>query len=258
MFRRPAGPRAICAWCSELSQTRAGWRQRYEIQPEIAVNSASPAVIANQNLLSCNVATARIVSSRRSEALPAYIAMLRGINVSGQKAVRMERLRESCSALGFGSVQTYVQSGNVVFLERERSPSDLFKAIAQAILGDFGFEVSIVIRTSKEMKSMIERNPFLKDRGVDQSKLYVTFLLETPPKGDLKNLQKLSSEADRFHIGRQEIYLYCPGGYGRTKLSNSAFEKALSVRATTRNWKTVNALFEMASKLDRNSRGKIG
>jgi predicted ATPase len=61
------------------------------------------------------------------------------------------------------------------------------------------------------------------------------------------------TEPDRFHIGRQEIYLYCPGGYGKTKLSNTAFEKAPSVRATTRNWKTVNALFEMASKLDGNS-----
>lgn len=185
--------------------------------------------------------------------MTAYIAMLRGINVSGQKAVRMERLRESCAALGFLDIQTYVQSGNVVFREREKSPSDLSKAIAGAILGDFGFEVSILIRTSKEMKAVIERNPFLKDRGVDRSKLYTTFLLEGPLKGDLKNLEKFSSEADRFYIGRQEIYLYCPGGYGRTKISNTAIEKALSLRATTRNWKTVNALFEMASKLDRSS-----
>lgn len=179
--------------------------------------------------------------------------MLRGINVSGQKAVRMERLRESCAALGFRDIQTYVQSGNVVFLEGKKSPSDLSKSIGQAILGDFGFDVSVLVRKSKEMKAVIERNPFLKDRGVDRSKLYVTFLSEAPPESALKNLEKFSSEADQFYSRRQEIYLYCPGGYGKTKLSNTAFEKALSLRATTRNWKTVNALFEMASKLDGSS-----
>jgi uncharacterized protein (DUF1697 family) len=189
----------------------------------------------------------------RSETLPAYIAMLRGINVSGQKAIRMERLRESCGALGFRSIETYVQSGNVVFVEGPKLASSLSKDIGQAVLHDFGFDVTVLVRTSTEMRDLIQRNPFLKERGVDPSRLYVTFLSEAPSKKVLKNADGLSSEPDRFHIGRQEIYLYCPGGYGKTKLSNTAFEKALSVRATTRNWKTVNALFEMASKLNGNS-----
>jgi uncharacterized protein (DUF1697 family) len=184
--------------------------------------------------------------------VPAYIAMLRGINVSGQKAVRMERLRESCSALGFRNIQTYVQSGNVVFVEGRKSAQSLSTGISDAVLHDFGFDVTVLVRTSKEMSAMIQSNPFLKERGVDPSKLYVTFLSEAPSKKILKNV-RLFSGPDRFHIGRQEVYLYCPGGYGKTKLSNAAFEKALSVRATTRNWKTVNALFEMASKLEENS-----
>ena len=192
---------------------------------------------------------ARIVSR---EIVPAYIAMLRGINVSGQKAVRMERLRESCSALGFRGIQTYVQSGNVVFVEERKPAPSLSKGISHAVLRDFGFDVTVLVRTSKEMRDLIRGNPFLKERGVDPSKLYVTFLSEAPSKKALENV-RLSSGPDRFHIGRQEIYLYCPGGYGRTKLSNTAFEKTLSVRATTRNWKTVNALSEMASKLDENS-----
>jgi uncharacterized protein (DUF1697 family) len=192
---------------------------------------------------------ARIVFSIGCEIVPAYIAMLRGVNVSGQKLVRMERLRESCTALGFRSIETYVQSGNIVFLDGRKSPSSLSKSIGQAILRDLGFDVPVLVRTSREMRDLIEGNPFLKERDIDRSKLYVTFLLEAAPKSVLKNLERLSGEADRFYIGRQEIYLYCPGGYGRTKLSNTAFERALSVRATTRNWKTVNTLFEMASKL---------
>ena len=164
----------------------------------------------------------------------------------------MERLRESCSALGFRDIQTYLQSGNVVFVERRKPAPSLSRGISDAVLNDFGFEVTVVVRTSKEMRDLIQSNPFLKERDVDTSKLYVTFLSEAPSKKALKNV-RLSSGPDRFHIGRQEIYLYCPGGYGKTRLSNTAFEKTLLVRATTRNWKTVNALFEMASKLDENS-----
>lgn len=181
--------------------------------------------------------------------MPAYIAMLRGINVGGQKPVRMEQLRESCSALGFRSIETYVQSGNIVFLEAEKSPSNLSKSISEAILGDFGFRAPVLVKTSKEMGEVIIRNPFLKETGIDPSKLHVTFLSEVASKEALKGLERFATKPDRFYVGRQEIYLYCPGGYGKTKLSNTAFEKALSIRTTTRNWKTVGALFEMASKL---------
>lgn len=175
--------------------------------------------------------------------------MLRGINVGGQKPVRMEQLRESCAALGFRSIETYVQSGNIVFLDAERSPSNLSKSISEAILGDFGFRVPVLVKTAKEIGEVIMRNPFLKETGIDPSKLHVTFLSEAASIDVLKNLERFPSKPDRFYVGRQEIYLYCPGGYGNTKLSNTAFEKALSIGATTRNWKTVGSLFEMASKL---------
>jgi uncharacterized protein (DUF1697 family) len=175
--------------------------------------------------------------------------MLRGINVGGKKPVRMERLRESWAALGFRSIKTYVQSGNIVFVDAEKSPSNLSKSISEAILGDFGFRVPVLVKTAKEMGEVIKRNPFLKETGIDPSKLHVTFLSEAASKDALKSLERLPTKPDRFFVGRQEIYLYCPGGYGKTKLSNGAFEKALSMGTTTRNWKTVNALFEMASKL---------
>ena len=181
--------------------------------------------------------------------MPAYIAMLRGINVSGQKIIRMEHLRRSCAALGFQSVQTYVQSGNIVFLATGKSPPALSKRISEAILHDFGFSVPVLVKTSKEMGEVIRKNPFLKEAGLDLSRLHVTFLSEAVSKSVLKDLEALASKQDRFCVGRQEIYLHCPDGYGISKLSNAAFEKALSVTATTRNWKTVNALFEMASGL---------
>ena len=89
----------------------------------------------------------------------------------------------------------------------------------------------------------------MKEKGIDSSKLHVTFLSETAQKGSEKKLETLATNPDRFYPASHEIYLYCPGGYGRTRLSNNAIEKALSIEATTRNWKTTNALFEMVSKL---------
>ena len=179
----------------------------------------------------------------------AHIALLRGINVGGQKIVRMERLRASCAALGFRNVETYLQSGNVVFQAGRRPLSMLAAQIGDAIRRDFGFAVSVVVKTSGEMADVIARNPFLRERGIDVSKLHVTFLSAPVPRRALKNLEGLSRQSDRFYVGRREVYLYCPEGYGRTKFSNAALEKALSVRGTTRNWRTVTALSEIGSRV---------
>src|SRR6266849_1862580 len=166
--------------------------------------------------------------------MPAYIAMLRGINVSGQKIIKMDNLRALCGDLGFRNVETYVQSGNVVFQTAIESPLDISKRMGGKILQSFGFEAPVVVRTSKEMRDVIANNPFLKEKDVDSSKLHITFLSESAPKGSAKKLGELSTSPDRFYAALREIYLYCPSGYGRTKLSNSAIEKALSMRATTR------------------------
>ena len=178
----------------------------------------------------------------------AHVAMLRGVNVSGQKIIRMERLRASCAALGFRNVETYLQSGNIVFVTARQPPSSLATRICDRIRRDFGFDVPVIVKTSGEMADVVAHNPFLRKRGIDVSKLHVTFLAAAVSPAALKNLETLAKPPDRFHAGPREIYLYCPGGYGRTALSNTAVESALSVTATTRNWKTVNALFAMAKQ----------
>ncbi len=187
--------------------------------------------------------------SRSCTSMAAYIAMLRGVNVAGHNTIKMEVLRGLCQGLGFQNVETYVQSGNIVFQAATENPAGLSKRIGETILQSCGFDTPIIVRTSKEMRNVIANNSFLKEKGVDSSKLHVTFLSETAQRGLVKKLETLATSPDRFHAASHEIYLYCPGGYGKTKLSNSAVEKALSVRATTRNWKTTNTLFEMVSKL---------
>jgi uncharacterized protein (DUF1697 family) len=181
--------------------------------------------------------------------MPAYIAMLRGVNVTGHNSIKMEQLRRLCTGLGFQRVETYVQSGNIVFQAKIENPAVLSKRIGESILDSFGFETPVIVRSSKEVENVVENNPFLKEKNVDSSKLHVTFLSEGPQNSSLKRLEGLATGQDRFYPASREIYLYCPGGYGRTMLSNNAIEKMLSVTATTRNWRTTNVLLEMVSKL---------
>jgi uncharacterized protein (DUF1697 family) len=178
--------------------------------------------------------------------MPTHIAMLRGINVSGQKLIKMEALRASFEALGFSDVQTYIQSGNVVFKTAKISEASLVKKIAQKILEDFGFSVSILIRTPAELQDLIERNPFSKQAEAGDAPLYVTFLSGPPAKGAEDLLKPYATASEQFVVSGREIYLLYPKGYGQTKLSNAVIEKKLSTQATTRNWRTINTLFEMS------------
>jgi uncharacterized protein (DUF1697 family) len=174
--------------------------------------------------------------------MPTYIAMLRGINVGGHKAIKMEALRASFVALRLSNVKTYVQSGNVVFGAEIGSVPALSEKIEGRILQDFDFSVPVFLRTAKELQEIIRRNPFLTDTAIDHSKLHITFLADVAPKMALEELQPLAAKPEQFRVIGRQIYLYCPNGYGRTRLSNTAIERKLSVGATTRNWKTVNTL----------------
>ena len=172
-----------------------------------------------------------------------YVSMLRGINVGGKRRVQMDALKECYQSLGLADVRTYIQSGNVVFRTDSRNRSMLTGRIEAAIKKTWGFDVKVLVRTSNEMKKVVESSPF---RHLDQSKVHVTFLFSRaqPPT---KSLESAKSNDEEFSVRGQEVYLYCPNGYGKSKLSNSLFEERLGVFATTRNWNTVTALQSLAS-----------
>ena len=178
--------------------------------------------------------------------MPTHIALLRGVNVGGN-LLKMERLREICSELGYRNVRTYVQSGNIVF-ETPGSPAKCEQAIEKKLRGETRLPVTVILRTRDEIGKIVAANPFLKVPGVDPSSLYVTFLATAAAKEAVKKLSTIKAGGDEFRVAGKEIYLHCPNGYGRTKLSNNALEKVLAVRATTRNWNTVNKLCEMAGE----------
>ena len=181
--------------------------------------------------------------------MPVYIALLRGINIGPHKRMKMEKLRATCEAIGFEQVQTYVQSGNVVFRARKFTTPSLSSRLEERIVRDFGFPAPVIMRTVEEMGKVIADNPLLKEKQIELEKLHVTFLAELPKPAALKLLDTLPQGPDRFCCLQREVYLHCPNGYGVTKLTNNLFENKLAVGATTRNWRTVNNLFAMAREI---------
>jgi uncharacterized protein (DUF1697 family) len=179
--------------------------------------------------------------------LAEYISMLRGINVGPHKRIRMLDLIALYESLGFKNIRTYLQSGNVIFEASEVDGGTLFKLIGDKIKQVFGFQVEVLIRTPDELAHVIKDNPFLKDNNIDTANLYVTFLSDLPGQVELNKIKENRNETDSLIIFNKEVYLYCPNGYGSTRYSNDFFEKKLGLTATTRNWKTVNALLEMAN-----------
>ncbi len=174
-----------------------------------------------------------------------YISMLRGINVSGQKKIRMIALRSLYEAMNLTNVQTYLQSGNVVFDTDVQDKRKLTAVIETQIKLSFGYPVSVFLREAADLRRIIARNPFLLERNADPAYLHVTFLYTRPTAAALSKLVVPQNEASEFIVGEQEIFLFCPDGYGRTKLTNNFFERKLNMPATTRNWRTVNALHQM-------------
>ena len=175
-----------------------------------------------------------------------YVAMLRGVNVGGN-SLKMDWLRQACAEIGLADVRSYVQSGNLVFSSR-LSALKLAQTLKTTIDAQMRLPVSVVVRSASEMTKIVAGNPFLKQSGIDLTKLHVTFLAKPPSKPAVDKLDALAGTRDRYRLAKQEVYLHCPVSYGKTRLSNTAIEKALAVGATTRNWNSVTTLAAMAAE----------
>jgi uncharacterized protein (DUF1697 family) len=172
-----------------------------------------------------------------------YISLLRGINVSGQKLIKMAELKQLYESLGFDAVQTYIQSGNVVFKSDESDRSKLISRIEKTIRQKYGFDVPVQIRNKDEMKSIIDDLPLKGE--CELNRLFVVFLAEKPPLVPFDEIEKLKTPQDEIVFMDGHIYMYLPAGAGKSKLDNNTLERKLKVRATGRNWRTVNKLYEM-------------
>ena len=175
-----------------------------------------------------------------------YIALLRGINVGGRREVPMARLRAVHERLGHANVATYIQSGNVVF-DAEEGSDGLAEMIGAAIAAEFGFEVPVMIRSATELEAVVAAGPFTGEH-FDPARVGVAFLDRVPGTEERLQLDADAIRPDEFEIIGREVHFHCPNGFSKTKLTNTFLEKKLGAAATSRNWKTVSILREMAGR----------
>ncbi len=178
------------------------------------------------------------------------ISMLRGVNLGPHKRVKMEELRALYESLKLREPQTYVQSGNVIFKTDERDLVKLAKRIESGIEKKFGFQSDIVLRSTAELREVIARNPFGKRRGIEPSRLLVTFLAGDPGEAARAKVRGLKTDPEELWIDGREVYIYFPNGMARPKLSWPTIPKILRVSGTARNWNSVTKMLEMAEEME--------
>lgn len=174
------------------------------------------------------------------------IALLRSINVSGKNKLPMNDLQELLHASGFASVETYIQSGNVVFEVDNSNKAAVTDQIKIAIRQQFGFEPEVLVLTKEQFLKAIKANPYPEVEG-DTNTLHLFFLFEPAFDPDLGKLNELKKATERFTLTDAVLYLHAPDGIGRSKLASQA-EKAIGVSVTARNWRTCQQLKAMVER----------
>ena len=172
------------------------------------------------------------------------VALLRGINLGPHKRIAMPALREIVAGLGHTEVETYLQSGNVVFRPKPKAPKDLAGSLATAIADATGHEVPVVVRTAPELRKVVAASPYQVD---DPTRVVVAFLAEAVDLGDLALGDLSEYLPDELTIVGREIYVSVPNGQGRSKLMEALTKRRLPTTLTVRNWRTVTALAELTS-----------
>jgi len=179
-----------------------------------------------------------------------YICFLRGINVGGNKLIKMEKLKQIFESLKLKNVSTFIQSGNVLFDSPEKDEVSLSKKIQDRLYKDTGFEVEVFIRTVDELSELQDKNPYRKINTDKIIKVYFTFLASIPPEEKRKSLEALSYDAEQFKVIDREIYTLVHKDLikGKAVFTNNLFEKKLGQPGTTRDLNTVIKLLNIARK----------
>jgi uncharacterized protein (DUF1697 family) len=189
-------------------------------------------------------------ASRRSAPAAAYngsmkhVALLRGVNVGGKNKLPMKDLARIFADAGCSDVQTFIQSGNVIFTAPPAVLKNLSGTVKAAIETRFGYRIPVILRSHLQLARAIEINPFLR-AGKPEKTLHLCFLADTPSEEAVKDLDPERSPGDLFHVSGQEVYLHLPKGAGNSKLTNAWLDAKLSTVSTVRNWNTVLKLHQL-------------
>ena len=177
-----------------------------------------------------------------------YIALLRGINVSGQKKIKMTDLKALFVKIGLDDVVTYIQSGNVVFKSDEKKIQKLEEKIKKGIADSFGFDVPVLVKTKMELEDILQKSPYTKQEDLEAKRIYYVLLKDAPNQEFIANLDQDDYPNELFLISENCVYLNCLNGAGNAKLTNNIIERKLKVSATTRNHRTMMKLLELTKE----------
>jgi uncharacterized protein (DUF1697 family) len=176
-----------------------------------------------------------------------YVALLRGINVGGNKMVPMAALREMLTALGFADARTLLQSGNAVFRGRTQTPARLEAVLEKELVARVGVQSQFFVRTAEEWSAIVAANPFADWAKRDPGHLLVAFLKRDAAPAGVRALREKITGPELVNGSGREVYLVYPDGAGRSTMTNAMIEKSLGSSFTARNWNTVTKLAALAS-----------
>jgi uncharacterized protein (DUF1697 family) len=176
-----------------------------------------------------------------------YLSFLRGVNMTGHNKINMTDLASLYKDMGFTDAETYIQSGNVIFgCNIEAHVSDIASSVEKAILERFGYKIPVMIRTFVDLRKIISFNPYLSEEKFDPSKMAVIFLHDNLMESQIQKVADVNYPPDKFKIIGNEIYTFCPDGFGKTRLYTNFFENRMKVTGTARNWKTIMTIYKIA------------
>lgn len=173
-----------------------------------------------------------------------YVGLLRGINVGGKNKLPMAQLVKVYEAAGASAVRTYIQSGNVIFDAPAALAKRLPGLVSAALAARFGLAIPVLQRPAAALDAALEANPFPR---ADEATLHVAFLSAKPGAVAVASLEPNRSPGDAFAVVGDVVYLHCPHGFGKTKLTTTWLDAKLRTTSTVRNWNTVRALAALAA-----------
>ncbi len=174
-----------------------------------------------------------------------YLALLRGVNVSGKNLIKMKDFQTLLLESGFDNVSTYIQSGNIIFKSKSTDNKAIADKMSRLIDEKYSFNIPVIVLTLTELENLIKYNPFTAEANEEPTKVLISFFTDLPSTELIKKFKAAEYETERFKFEGKYTYLYCINGYGKAKINNNFLENKLKINATTRNWKTVLKLFEM-------------
>jgi uncharacterized protein (DUF1697 family) len=167
--------------------------------------------------------------------------------MTGHNSIKMTDLADLFSDLGLIRPETFIQSGNVIFsTDKELFVHDIALSIENAIHSKYGYDVPAMIRSLPEMRKIITSNPFISELNFDPAKMAVIFLHDNLAESQIRKVADVDYPPDKFKIIGNEIYTFCPNGFGRTRIYTNFFENKMKVSGTARNWKTITTLLNLA------------